>query len=208
MGIPVWTDDFYHPGVVIEDGLNRLGEDFTYVYDANAIDPAVLDETPVLVLAKSNVRDQAHRTPYMTEALANRLVRFVREGGGLLVLHSGTTTYEEFPAIKALIGGVFVTHPEPLPVTCRLTAGHPLATGAADCTFVDEHYQMDVNGDIEVFMHTVSDHGAQPGGWLRHEGKGRVCVLTPGHFPPVFEDPNFQQLLRNALAFCRGTLQA
>ena len=67
---------------------------------------------------------------------------------------------------------------------------------------------MDVNGDIEVFMHTVSDHGAQPGGWLRHEGKGRVCVLTPGHFPPVFEDPNFQQLLRNALAFCRGTLQA
>ena len=85
MGIPVWTDDFYHPGVVIEDGLSRLGEDFTYVYDANAIDQAVLDETPVLVLAKSNVRDQAHRTPYMTEALANRLVRFVREGGGLLV---------------------------------------------------------------------------------------------------------------------------
>lgn len=57
MGIPVWTDDFYHPGKVIEDGLNRLGEDFTYIYDANAIDPACLDETPILVLAKSNVRD-------------------------------------------------------------------------------------------------------------------------------------------------------
>lgn len=204
MSIPVWVDDYYHPGKVVQDGLTPLGEDFTFLYDADEIDPAILDGQGVLVFAKSNVRDQAHRTPYMTQALAERLTDFVRRGGGLLVLHSGTTSYQEIPAIRALIGGVFLRHPDPLPVTCRLLPGHPLTQGAHDCTFVDEHYHMDMNDDVEIFMHTVSSHGEQPGGWIRHEGQGRVCVLTPGHYPEVFQNADFQQLLRNALAFCKG----
>jgi uncharacterized protein len=56
----------------------------------------------------------------------------------------------------------------------------------------------------EVFLTTTSEHGSQPGGWLRTQGAGRVCVLTPGHNLPVWQHPSFQALLGNALDWsCR-----
>jgi len=39
-------------------------------------------------------------------------------------------------------------------------------------------------------------------GYVRTQGRGRVCVLTPGHNLPVWLNPQFQKLLTNALNWC------
>ena len=54
----------------------------------------------------------------------------------------------------------------------------------------------------DVFLTTVSEHGSQPGGWTRLEGKGRVCALTPSHNLEGWQHPSFQTLLLNALHWC------
>ena len=51
-------------------------------------------------------------------------------------------------------------------------------------------------------MTTQSEHGTQPGGWTRSEGRGKVCVLSPGHKVEVWLHPSYQALLKNALLFC------
>ena len=58
--------------------------------------------------------------------------------------------------------------------------------------------------DVDLFLHTASEHGIQPGGWTRTHGKGRVCVLTPGHNLPIWLHPSYQRLLHNCLAWCAG----
>ena len=38
--------------------------------------------------------------------------------------------------------------------------------------------------------------------YVRTQGKGRVCVLTPGHTHDVWGNSHFQVLLENAVRWC------
>jgi type 1 glutamine amidotransferase len=141
----------------------------------------------------------------MTPEVEQAMRAFVRQGGGLLAVHSGTAGYESTPVLRALLGGVFVKHPPRCPVTAEPRPGHPLARGAAAFTSTDEHYVMALDdARADVFLTTRSEHGEQPGGWTRGEGEGRVCVLTPGHTVDVWLQPGFQVLLERALLWCAG----
>jgi len=119
--------------------------------------------------------------------------------------HSGTASYGETAPIRGLIGGIFTQHPKQCLVTITPKAGHPLSVGCTEYTETDEHYHMQVDDpDVDLFMTTTSEHGTQPGGWTRLVGQGRVCVLTPGHVPPVWLHPSFQQMLKNCIGWCAG----
>jgi type 1 glutamine amidotransferase len=87
---------------------------------------------------------------------------------------------------------------------------------------VDEHYQLDIIApDADVLIASFSPQqgeegkrqedpyhntvaSIQPAGYVRSQGKGRVCVLTPGHNLPVWHNPQFQLTLSNALYWCGG----
>ncbi len=205
MRIPVLLDDFYHPGDVIEYGLNQLeGYEFEYYYQSDAFDFENLKQYKLLILAKSNAVSHTDPREFMDQRKVDLLLQFVRDGGSLLALHAGTTSFQNYPEIKALIGGRFDHHPAPLTVRCVLDETHPLAAGIPPYEFVDEHYHMNMTDDVDIFMTTVSEHGEQPGGWIRREGNGRVCALTPGHFREVFDAPGYQAQIRRAIEWCLG----
>jgi type 1 glutamine amidotransferase len=137
---------------------------------------------PVTILAKANQISAADKSPWMTETIQQSFLDYVQRGNGLLVLHAGTAGYENEKILRMLMGGVFREHPEQCPVTVEPRASHPLTKGSETFVLVDEHYFMDLDDDqADVFLTIKSEHGAQPGGWTRTEGDGRVCVLTPGH---------------------------
>lgn len=138
----------------------------------------------------------------MEEAFAE----YVRAGGGLLVVHSGTIV-GELPTLRRLIGGAFVQHPPRCEVTVTPQGEHPITTDVEPYTLVDEHYFMETD-DLQAhhFLSTTSEHGAQSGGWLRDEGEGRVCVLAPGHTMEVWQHREFLTLVRNGLRWCAKAL--
>jgi type 1 glutamine amidotransferase len=72
---------------------------------------------------------------------------------------------------------------------------------------MDEHYIMAFDDkSADLFIKTTSEHGTQPAGWTRTEGKGRVCVLTPGHNIEVWTHTSYQTLLCNAMHWCSRSL--
>ena len=130
-------------------------------------------------------------------------LNYVKSGNGLLVLHSGTAGYENTWTLRRLMGGVFREHPDQCPVTVEPQSPNPLTKGVLAFTLKDEHYFMELDDDqAEVFVKTISEHGVQPGGWRRNEGKGRVCVLTPGHNLEIWQHPSYQKLLLNSIHWC------
>ena len=142
----------------------------------------------------------------MTDTVQEAFADYVRNGNGLLALHSGTADYAEKPVLRRLLGGVFTHHPEQCPVTMIPRAEHPLSAGTAPFTLKDEHYFVALDdSQADVFMTTRSEHGEQPGAWRRTDGSGRVAVLTPGHNLEVWLHPSFQRLLLNTLRWCGGS---
>ena len=126
-------------------------------------------------------------------------VSYVRQGGSILFLHSGTAQYEKRTFVCQLMGGTFDHHPPQCPVTLEAKE-HPLTAGFKSFTSKDEHYHMTMNDPkVDVFLHAMSEHGKQPAGWTKRAGKGRVCVLTPGHNLEVWQHPSYRGILRHSL---------
>jgi type 1 glutamine amidotransferase len=207
MKILVLCDDYWHPARIPREGLGALaGAEFSFDWIENAHDWSAdrMAEYPVTILTKSNHVSSIDPTDWMTEPVQAAFYDYVCNGKGLLAVHSGTAEYTQKPVLRRLLGGVFTHHPEQCPVTIESLAGHPLSMGTAPFTLKDEHYFMALDDQqADVFVTTKSEHGQQPGGWRRTEGKGHVVVLTPGHNLEVWLHPNFQALLLNSLRWCR-----
>lgn len=211
MKVLVLCDDRWHPAQTPRAGLAPLtarGFEFDFIEDVSGWQAAQMDTYPVVLLAKSNNVSATDWSPWVTPEVEAAFAAYVRRGGGLLAVHSGTVC-RETQTLRALIGGAFDQHPKQCPVTVEPQPGHLLAAGVSAFTETDEHYFMHFDApDAAVFLTTTSEHGTQPAGWIRQEGAGRVCVLTPGHNLPVWLQPDFQTLLHNALVWCAQPVRA
>ena len=206
MRVLVLADDRWHPAATPRAGLAPLadaGFSFDWIEDAREWSAARMADYPVVLFAKSNNTTAADTTPWMTTDAEEAFLAYVAGGGGLVAVHSGTASYREMPTLRRLLGGVFVQHPPQCDVTVVPVAGHPLVGDFAPFTVRDEHYFMAMeDGPVERLLVTRSEHGEQPGGWTREEGRGRVCVLTPGHNAEAWLQPAYQGLLTRALRWC------
>jgi type 1 glutamine amidotransferase len=202
----VLCDDFWHPSRVPREGLGPLkGQEFTFDWleDARHWSPERMADYPLVILTKSDNVSAADQTGWMTDVVQAAFAEHIRQGNGLLAIHSGIAGYEQRPVIRGLLGGVFTHHPDQCPVTVEPRTGHPLAAGSDPFIVKDEHYFVALDDpQADVFVTTRSGHGEQPGGWRREHGAGRVAVLTPGHNVDVWLHPSFQALLHNALRWC------
>jgi type 1 glutamine amidotransferase len=219
MKVLLICSDHWHPADVPVNGvkpLEKRGFSFDVLTDGALFDPEALKETPVVLLCKGE--------GWMTQAQEQGLLRYTENGGGLLIVHNGTVTGEQNFALAHLAGSRFAFHPNNCPVTVQPLKPHPLTQGVSGFTQTDEHYKLEIlSDDIDILLASYSPpqgeearyqedpyHNAPaqicPAGYVRRQGKGRVCVLTPGHLLPVWLDAQFQQLLENALRWCAGEI--
>jgi uncharacterized protein len=200
----VLCGDRWHSPETVRVGLAgmeaELERGIDVVDDVAGWDLAQLARYPTVLLTKSNVLSASSLAPWLTNESATGFQQYVRAGHGLVVVHSGIASYREIAPMRALAGGCFTQHPPPCEVRLAPMANHPLAAGVEEFAVFDEHYFVEQDDPaVEVFLQAHSVHGVQPAGWTRTEGQGRICVLTPGHFPAVWQHPAFRRLLANAV---------
>jgi len=78
--------------------------------------------------------------------------------------------------------------------------------GVKTFTEVDEHYYLEIlTSDIDVLAASYAPECVLPAVFVRAQGKGRVCVITLGHNPKNWANPQFQRILENALGWLSHT---
>lgn len=122
MKVLVLCNDYWHPGKVIEDGLNRLNldYDFDFYNRVLTVDPTDYTTYDTIILARGDnlerSREEKLFNPWITDEIIGELTSFVEAGGSLFAIHSGTAEYNAYPKLKALLGGLFTSHPD----QCRI----------------------------------------------------------------------------------------
>jgi len=218
-------DDYWHPGEVSSGGVSALGEQgfqFDIISDAGAFSPGMLCAYPVVLLAKCDHTSRQDKNSWETEEVQQAFVSQVEKGGGRLAVHSGTVAGEHTETLDRLIGCRFISHPNACPVTVQPVKPHPVTEGVGMFCETDEHYRIEIlDGDADILVASYSppqgttEKNAEdpynntpacicPAGYVRMQGKGRVCVLTPGHNPAVWNNIHFRRMLANALLWCSG----
>jgi type 1 glutamine amidotransferase len=211
--ILVLCDDFWHPAEVIKRGLGSIKTDafaFDFVCDAKDIlYPEMLERYGAIMNCKGNVLTGANNAAWfddgVTEVGVKELEAYVRAGHGFLSVHSGNTA-KEGSAYGDFVGNIFKGHPPRCGIKVEITGNHPIVKGVENFTIRDEHYALDclATDMVELFRTTSETGGNQMGGYTREIGKGRLCVMTPGHILTVWEHPAYQKLILNALTWCVG----
>lgn len=145
------------------------------------------------------------------------LLAFVRDGKGFGGSHSATDTLYTWPEYGELIGGIFDGHPWVQEATVDVEdpenpiVGHVAPSFRAE----EEFYQFRAfsRDNVRVLL-TLDTRGLNPNppdvplAWMRPYGRGRVFYSAFGHFPVSFRAPPLRTMLRQALLWLTGQIEA
>ena len=222
MRILLLCDDYWHPGQIPMDGAAQLqdqGFQFDSIVNAGDFLPEALRNYPVVLMAKSDQASREDKTSWKTEEVQQAFIDYVENGGGLLAVHSGTVAGEHTEKLNRLIGCRFTYHPQACPVTVQPIKHHPVTEGVGMFCEIDEHYRLEILApDADILIASYSPPQGEPArygedpqnteawicpaAYIRCQGKGRVCVLTPGHTQAVWQNRHFLKTIANALRWC------
>lgn len=149
----------------------------------------------------------------LTAAEAEVLAVHVRDGGGLLALHTAVVCFDGRPAWHETVGASWdwdhSSHPPLGEIVVRVTdAGrrHPLTAGIASFSIVDEAYGFlrEAPGIVPLL---TAEHGGRdhPVLWARPFGAGRVVTDLLGHDASSFAHPTHAEIVRRAARWVAGS---
>lgn len=146
------------------------------------------------------------------KALEN-LEGFVRDGGGLVLVHFACGAFQEFKdRFVKLAGRVWDpqlrAHDPYGQFTVRITDHkHPITRGLEDFETTDELYTC-LAGEVPVRILAVArsrvDGKDYPMAFVLEVGKGRVFHCVLGHDTQALESGRVQELYRRAVLWCAG----
>ncbi|WP_108665873.1 ThuA domain-containing protein [Euzebya rosea] len=161
--------------------------------------------------------------------LRGSVVEWVRDGHGILGVHSAADSNYTWPAFHELIGGQYDGHwysfggIEVEPYRLQLNVEDPdipLLDGvdpAYDSHDETYRWQMDVRPDVHV-IHSMDNtsigaqgalyHYEQPITWCRPVGGGRSFYTNIGHSGYHFADVDYTTMLTNAVTWTGGRMTA
>jgi type 1 glutamine amidotransferase len=146
--------------------------------------------------------------------------RYIRSGGGLVTVHTGTYTLMNWPWFNGLIGGRFTAHPPEQEATLIIEdRNHPATDFLPDSVWKwkDEWYSFDNNprGYAHVLISVREDTydieddrwfkginmrmGDHPVVWCHENEGGRVFQTALGHSAEAYRDSLFRQHLKGAV---------
>lgn len=212
------TEGFRHDVIPTSvNALQKMGERHGWYIqsteDSLMIARDILDTTDVVVFLHTtgNILGEEQR-----EALKN----FVTRGGGLVTLHSGTITENEWPWFVDAVGAIFTGHPPTQEGRLIIeNRDHPATAHFEDTSWVttDEWYSFDRNprnnADILISIdeksYEVEDNrwfegahqgmGDHPLVWCKTVDRGRVFQTALGHEPALYENPLFLKHIEGAI---------
>ena len=139
----------------------------------------------------------------------------LKEGKGLVVLHHAIANYQAWPEYWNIIGAHYYLAPTNNNVVAKPSSAykhgvdfrlrvadpqHPVTRGLKDFDIHDETYKwFDVADDCHPLLTTDEPESNKVVAWSKTYQGARVVYIQLGHDHFAYENPSFQQLLKQAI---------
>jgi type 1 glutamine amidotransferase len=146
-----------------------------------------------------------------SQEMKDAFIPWVKNGGGVVILHAGGSLFYNWKEFQSLIGGTWkdgTFHPRYQACAVHIAdAAHPVTKGITDFETVDEPWQKLTNGNPNrKVLATVTTSKANGGtgepevaALVTELGKGRCFNLVLGHDAAAIKNPGFVHLLCNGI---------
>lgn len=178
--------------------LANDGIDLFYTDSRDDLNDAELDRYHAVMLYNN------HQS--VSEPQIGALLKFVREGGGLVVLHCASASFQNSEEFIRLVGGAFKSHGTGTFSAVRTAPDHPAIAGVPGFETWDETYIHTKHNPVNrTVLEVRRENGHdEPWTWVRTYGKGRVFYTAWGHDQRTWGNPGFQRLVERGLRWTVG----
>ena len=169
------------------------------------VEAALADPEGARLLVVNIGNPDEPRPPEAMDQAAVGLERHLADGGGLLGIHSSSTSLTGMREWPEILGGRWIRgrsmHPPRDHCVISITgADHPVTAGLDDFPIVDERYShLETQPDVTV-LYEHRFHGlTHPLVWARTAGRGRVVYDALGHEVRSYDAPGHLALLARSV---------
>lgn len=151
----------------------------------------------------------------ISEEAKKDFVDRLKEGKGLVVMHHALANYQDWAEFEKIIGGRYYlkktvvdgvekrgsTYKHDIDLEVKVAdPAHPVTRGVKDFKVRDEGYNhFGVAAGVHVLLTAEHPESGPVIGWAKTYEKARVIVLQGGHDHFAYENPNFRQVVRQAI---------
>ncbi|NOT59063.1 MAG: ThuA domain-containing protein [Acidobacteria bacterium] len=153
----------------------------------------------------------------LEEPRRKNLRAFVESGKGVVVLHNGIGDSVDWPWwYEEVVGGRYLFEPvngkassyrHDEPQTISVALDHPITKGLGTFRIWDETYKdLWISPQVKVLLRSDNATSDGPVAWISPYAKSRVVYIQLGHDRNANLNPNYQQLVRNAIRWAAGKI--
>ncbi|MEO8620059.1 MAG: ThuA domain-containing protein [bacterium] len=166
--------------------MAKDGVDLFYTDDRDDLNPTELARYHAVMLYNNYLT--------VTRPQISALLDFVNKGGGLVVLHCASASFQNSEEFVKLVGAVFKSHGTGTFSTVRIAPDHPAIKGVPTFESWDETYVHARHNPVDrTVLEVRRENGRdEPYTWVRTYGKGRMFYTAWGHDERTWGQPGFQ----------------
>jgi type 1 glutamine amidotransferase len=210
--------DAWHP---FQETSSRLGDVLRaegFNVEIAGVDARMADLTGAQLVVV-NIGAPSIPDPDRDAAIRRGLLRYLRAGGPLLVMHVSATSLPELPEWEQIIGGIWVRgttmHPDyGLSRILVYPDRHPIVATAGNFELHDERYSyLRVAADVVPLAAHTHDGIEHPLLWARtyqgregHPAASRVVYDALGHDGRSYDSPEHREIVARAVRWLVGEL--
>ena len=178
--------------------LAKNGIDLFYTLNPDDLNDTELDRYDAVMLYNNHIS--------ATDAQASALLSFVQDGGGLVVVHCASASFQNSEEFIRLIGAAFKSHGTGTFGAVRVDAEHPAIVGVPTWESWDETYIHTKHNPVNrTVLEVRRENGHdEPWTWVRTYGKGRVFYTAWGHDQRTWGQAGFQQMIGRGIRWTVG----
>jgi len=151
----------------------------------------------------------------ISEAEKESYHKLLKLGKGLVFLHHSLASYQNWNEFKPIIGGKYheeknspATSTYQHDVTFKIKIAdskHPITKGITDFEILDEVYgNTEVLSDVTPLLTADHPQSSKTIGWTHQKENSRIVYIQPGHDKNGWFNPNYQKLVKQAIAYVAG----
>lgn len=151
----------------------------------------------------------------ISETQKAALLRTLKRGKGLVVLHHALASYQAWEEWRKVVGGRFYIAPterdgktipastwrHDVDIPVRIAdPDHPVTRGLTDFTIHDEVYGgYEVLPRVRPLLTTDHPESGRVLAWANRYGNSRIVTIQLGHGRGAYDNPNYRKLLMQAI---------
>lgn len=196
------SSGLFHPSLPARFSLRRFLQERC---EAGLQSIASLEELPGLAVERFGALVLYIHQKAVSPRALDCLDAYLRQGGGLMALHSASASFKSEARYHDLLGGRFTGHGAVQSFEVEpVKGGEHVFPSTQGFSLRDERYLHEIRGGVQVHFVSVVGDERNPFAWTRRHGEGRVCYCAAGHTVASLRHPAVRGLIEEGLAWVSG----